>query len=1074
MHLVATSAEIRGKTILADSHFQIIYHSSTGLPALLARRIDSRIEIIKLDPDSHISVKASHNKRGFSKLRSPRWKQLPHHSLLGINSKLTVGIDRYTLCHRPKKLDLTPPRKNRIQLRFTILPIISMFLLLSSFFRSLSFFNVLLPLTAVIILLGAGTHYWVKRQKPPRADELYLALIAKKHLFQQNISPAVKPNAAEYITANQLSNQTCGMKTYPTTGTAKNPASYLPQNSPRNLPYAKPVNIPTDGLNLWLDRTVININLGDFLCFYGSTAKNTAAWCAAQLLCYYPNIFSLNLTAPGKTPIYLDSSKNLRPVSAEVIYLTWADTENEIPPWCTHIYPQAKKIPSWQWWLDIKTSLCPDKNLVLADRDSRLITNIPSLFSKTSAAYLPASKGTVSTGSIPLAQLIYQEWQYEAEQKNSLSTILGLHQGQQYWLDLVKSGPHMLLAGTTGSGKSTALQAFILGLALRYSPENLSLILVDYKGGEAFEKFAHLPHCAGVLTNLKAAETQRALSSLLAEIKYRESIPSPLKSLPRILLIVDEFRILAKDHPEIMETIIRLSILGRSLGIHIVLATQQPSGCVDHQIRANTAIRLSLKMLSASDSQEVLGISGAESLAAPGEMMGIVDDQQMFFRNLWIADEAQIEKLNRSIIGAWSKFPSKPLRLPWAAPLPEKVMLPAEPAPNTKLHLGIGDFPDRQKLEPLFLKIPFALQITASPNSGQSELIRLLAVQLLQRGLYPIHLLTLKPVPFLSLLPEGEKWPGHLGTDAQSIAEILRINDCLQGIVLIEDIHAITQLLERTYHRYHYFEEFANLCNQAGQQRLSLAVSCLPNQSHSRIFQALDSRLVGFLRDSIQAAQLGISPKALNLLDRPGKFLFQSNVELAESAVVLQPYTAVSSAEVFHPENPILQPDYTSSTGFIRALPEYCNLTAKQKLGVGLYGALPYPPLPLVLVYDDYQKQQAYLENLECYYHRLAPPSKIADNRGLQMVLEAPANEAFFIKISLDQWRNGSHLEIEQCFNRANILFLGNVALPNHLIDLHNSEAASTVFPAPPGRATLISQKIMKAVQLRRLVADSR
>ena len=215
----------------------------------------------------------------------------------------------------------------------------------------------------------------------------------------------------------------------------------------------------------------------------------------------------------------------------------------------------------------------------------------------------------------------------------ALSAVLGVGARGPVRADLVADGPHALLAGTTGSGKSELLISWLVQLALSRAPDRLTLVLVDYKGGAAFGPLAGLPHTAGVLTDLDPAGTQRALSSLEAEVRRRERILAahgakdlsylpPQVVVPDLVVAVDEFATLAGEHAEVLESLVRIAAQGRSLGIHLILATQRPQGAVSPAIRANTSLRVCLRVLDAADSRDVLGHDGAARIGHhPGRVL---------------------------------------------------------------------------------------------------------------------------------------------------------------------------------------------------------------------------------------------------------------------------------------------------------------------------------------------------------------------------------------------------------------------------------------------------------------------
>ncbi|WP_268892910.1 FtsK/SpoIIIE domain-containing protein, partial [Puerhibacterium puerhi] len=202
--------------------------------------------------------------------------------------------------------------------------------------------------------------------------------------------------------------------------------------------------------------------------------------------------------------------------------------------------------------------------------------------------------------------------------------------GRTVRFDLVADGPHLLVAGTTGSGKSELLQSLVLGLALGRSPRDLALVLVDFKGGASFGACGGLPHVVGQVTDLDAGLAVRALAGLRAELRRRERVLArhaaadvadlPAGTLPRLVVVLDEFRALADDAPELLPGLLRVAAQGRSLGVHLVLATQRPAGAVSADVRANVSARLALRVVDAADSLDVLDVPTAARIpvSAPG------------------------------------------------------------------------------------------------------------------------------------------------------------------------------------------------------------------------------------------------------------------------------------------------------------------------------------------------------------------------------------------------------------------------------------------------------------------------
>lgn len=215
-----------------------------------------------------------------------------------------------------------------------------------------------------------------------------------------------------------------------------------------------------------------------------------------------------------------------------------------------------------------------------------------------------------------------------------LRAPLGVTGRGQLALDIRSDGPHGLVAGTTGAGKSELLQSLVASLAATHPPTKLTFLLVDYKGGAAFKECKDLPHTVGFVTDLNEHLTRRALTSLNAEITRREHIlgAASAKDLrdmerkgidgapPNILIVIDEFAALAKEVPEFVAGMVDIAQRGRSLGMHLLLATQRPAGVVTDNIRANTNMRIALRVAEEPESVDVIGTKAAHKVdvSTPG------------------------------------------------------------------------------------------------------------------------------------------------------------------------------------------------------------------------------------------------------------------------------------------------------------------------------------------------------------------------------------------------------------------------------------------------------------------------
>ncbi|MCC3294819.1 FHA domain-containing protein [Arthrobacter sp. zg-Y411] len=230
--------------------------------------------------------------------------------------------------------------------------------------------------------------------------------------------------------------------------------------------------------------------------------------------------------------------------------------------------------------------------------------------------------------------------------------VVGLSATGPVTLDLDRDGPHFLVAGTTGAGKSEFLRAFITGLASIHPPTAFTVLLIDFKGGSGLGPLAALPHSVGILTDFSAENVSRALISLRAEVRRREVLLAdagadnlgaynsgrpPLEHLPRLLVAVDEFRMLADAVPAALPELLRIAAVGRSLGLHLLLATQRPQGSITTDIRANIATSVALRVQSAPDSRDVINADSAADIPAdlPGRAYaGISGRPALLFQSL--------------------------------------------------------------------------------------------------------------------------------------------------------------------------------------------------------------------------------------------------------------------------------------------------------------------------------------------------------------------------------------------------------------------------------------------------------
>ncbi|MFC7594736.1 FtsK/SpoIIIE domain-containing protein [Terrabacter sp. GCM10028922] len=362
-------------------------------------------------------------------------------------------------------------------------------------------------------------------------------------------------------------------------------------------------------------------------------------------------------------------------------------------------------------------------------------------------------------------------------------------------IDLAVDGPHVLVGGTTGSGKSELLQALVAGLAVTNRPDELAFVLVDYKGGSAFSECARLPHTSGLVTDLDGHLTTRALTSLEAEMKRRERLLGEagakdldeyrrearvcpgLPPLARLVIVVDEFKALADEYPDFVAGLVRIAALGRSLGLHLVLATQRPAGIVSADMRANIALRIALRVRDRTDSDDVIDSPTAATLdpRAPGRAClrtgdrGLVTVQTAYLGRPAASATAPAAPVRlvlhdgpfaqAAAHGGDLESPDSPTELamlvestrvtaarlgirsappPWLPPLPDVVGLadvlvqqtgPSDPA--TAVPLGLADVPEEQRREVLWWRVgeDGHLGIAGGPRSGRSSALVAIALR---------------------------------------------------------------------------------------------------------------------------------------------------------------------------------------------------------------------------------------------------------------------------------------------------------------------------------------------------------
>ncbi len=327
--------------------------------------------------------------------------------------------------------------------------------------------------------------------------------------------------------------------------------------------------------------------------------------------------------------------------------------------------------------------------------------------------------------------------------RGALAAPIGSDAGRTVVVDLVADGPHAVVAGVTGSGKSELLITWILALCATHSTEEVSFLLADFKGGTAFDALEAVPHVTGVITDLDGTGARRAIESLRAEIRWREGelarrsardVDDPRVCLPRLVVVVDEFAALLADHPELHAVFADVAARGRALGIHLILGTQRVAGVVREALLANCPLRISLRVTDAADSRAVVGTEDAALL--PG---GVDGRGAAVVRRA--ADPApgpvrvalsSADDIRRIASTARGPMP----RRPWLPDLPARIDLDGlvrhEDAPKDGgvLLVGLADEPERQTQRPVGVRIgDRGLLVAGGPGSGKSTVLATIAAQ---------------------------------------------------------------------------------------------------------------------------------------------------------------------------------------------------------------------------------------------------------------------------------------------------------------------------------------------------------
>ncbi len=520
---------------------------------------------------------------------------------------------------------------------------------------------------------------------------------------------------------------------------------------------------------------------------------------------------------------------------------------------------------------------------------------------------------------------IRERWR-ENNPVSTLKTPVGVDtNGDTFYLDLHEKfhGPHGLVAGMTGSGKSEFIITFILSLAVNFHPDEVAFILIDYKGGGltgAFESDNFkLPHLAGSITNLDGASVKRSLISIQAELRRRQAIFNDARKIanegtmdiykyqqlyrngvvnepvPHLFIISDEFAELKAQQPEFMEQLISAARIGRSLGVHLILATQKPSGVVDDQIWSNTRFRVCLKVQDKSDSMDMIKRPDAAEIAQTGRFYLQVGFNELFelgqsawcgaayqakedvniavdnnieiFDNMGkplmtiktedkkvasnVSELKQIVEINRYIfeMSNEDKIKARPL---WLDPIPSKIFEDElEKKYNYKvedqfdLNAVVGEYDDPTNQLQALLKLSISKNgntiIYGSTGMGKTTLLTCLLYSLIKH--YDSEHLNLYVLDFASeTLKAFEKAP--------QICDVLTISDEEKITNMMKIIGKEIQNRKKLFAD--YGGDFCSYIKNSGKALPNIIVVINNYSAFSEVFENLEDDLSVYTRDGIK------------------------------------------------------------------------------------------------------------------------------------------------------------------------------------------------------------------------------
>ena len=603
----------------------------------------------------------------------------------------------------------------------------------------------------------------------------------------------------------------------------------------------------------------------------GAHAPQCALWCAGQVAA---QVGGARVWWNSSAPVLLGhagvdihvSGADCCPYCARgtdserpTVHIGYASTVARLPAWCAQVCITDDAPVASQWWWTVTRADAQDT--------------------------LPSRVG------------------WDPNRARGSSGVLGVRIGMSpsgpVELDLVSDGPHALVAGCTGSGKSEALIGWLASIAHCYSPDKVRFVLIDYKGGSTFARLQGLPHTHALLTDLDPGATTRALEGIAAELQRREEQLSALSfpdlaswerahsdapaSVPRaparLVVAIDEFRVLAQTHPDSMDILLRLAAQGRSLGLHLIAATQRPSGAVSAQMRANMDIRLALRCVSAADSTDILGDARAASLPRiPGRAVldGTGTIQLAYMEDVAsVVSQCAYAWPHSGVAALWA--PALPQAITWeevdsasASPVHAPNLAPGGPRmAGESLTLGLTEGIDEHA--PIVWD-GGSIQIQASAHEAAlaSRWVLSLATRIAQQRGYPLHVIGEEDVPGCA---------SHLHPEDACVIDLLEgIREHGPAILAITDVPTLRVALTQSLSAPQAESLWTALLGGARRAGVTIVAAYAGRfTASSATMGAFSTRLVR-ARDADEALHAGISPTDLRtlapgqaLLARPGE-----------------------------------------------------------------------------------------------------------------------------------------------------------------------------------------------------------